>query len=310
MMKLRCLTLSLLCVTSAFSQVQAPKHESRLHHLFAAHRDSDSLPQRFSDIKCALVLIQAANRLGTGFYVSEDGDIVTASHVVGERIFNQQPDGKVRISLTNVPYIFILKDSKEAFAVPLAKVDGNADNWAFDLAVFHTGRHTNCWLASGDDKAARPGEHVITLGFPGLTASSLTLYTGIMSARLREDVPIGTTLQGQPIAPSNDYLRVQMPISPGISGAPIVDDENRVIGVVTTAGVWRPDLEQLTEFQRMRDSQPNQTPPGTIDLAAAIAHLASILHDFASPGYGDAVPMSYLVRKTLPATPIPSKSAH
>jgi S1-C subfamily serine protease len=196
-----------------------------------------------------------------------------------------------------------MKDLVGEFNVSLPNVDGNADNWGYDVAIFHTKRHTNCWLAIGDDKGANPGDHVLTLGFPGLAFGSLTLYSGIMSARLQELLPAGKTAKGELILPSNDFLRVQMPISPGISGAPIIDDENRVIGVVTTAGAWSQDLEQLTEFQRMRDQQQNQLPPGMIDLAAATAHLASMIHDFASPGYGDAVPMHYLVRTKPPSTP-------
>src|SRR3989442_1073626 len=66
---------------SAFGQVPAPKRESRLHHLFASHKDADNLQERFNDLKCALVLIEAGPRLGTGFYISSDGDVATASHV-------------------------------------------------------------------------------------------------------------------------------------------------------------------------------------------------------------------------------------
>jgi hypothetical protein len=122
-----------------------------------------------------------------------------------------------------------------------------------------------------------------------------------MSARLQNDLLIGKTAQNQPVKATNDFIRVQMPISPGISGSPIIDDENKVIGVVTQSGAWGFDLEQLTELQRMRDSNPNQAPPGTIDPLAALAHLASILHEFESPGYGDAVPLSYLQRTPSPS---------
>jgi hypothetical protein len=282
----------------SIAQIPSPKYEGHWKHLFSRHRDADNLEDRYRSLGCALVLIQAGTRLGTGFYVDAEGDVVTASHVFGDRSFNEISPTSMQILLQNVPTVFAIKDVNGEFNVPSQNVSANADDWAYDLAVLHTKRPTNCWLGIGDDKAARPGEHVLTLGFPGLAFGSLTLYSGIMSARLRADILIGTTLQGKPIKPANDYLRVQMPISPGISGAPIIDDENRVIGVVTTAGVWRQDLEQLTEFQRMRDSQPTPAPPpGIFDLGAATAHLALILHDFASPGYGDAVPLSYLQTK-------------
>jgi hypothetical protein len=294
----------------ATAQVPAPKHESAIHHLFAPHRDEDNLQDRYRSLSCALVLIQAGTRIGTGFYISSDGDIVTASHVIGERQYNQLADGKMQISLLNVPFTFVIKDLAGEFTVPLAGIDGNADNWGYDLVILHSKRQAACWLKVGTAKDSKPGEHVITLGYPTLAAGSLTLYTGIVSARLQEELPSGRTIQGQWVKPTNDFFRVQMPISPGISGAPIIDDENQVIGIVTSAGVWMQDLEQLTELQHIRDQQPNQLPPGTIDLGAVTAHLASILHDFASPGYGDAVPMSYLVRTPSPSNPTLKQPAH
>src|SRR5467141_3050483 len=81
----------------AFSQVPKPKHESRLRHLFGSHTDTDNLQQRFQSLKCALVLIEAGPRLGTGFYVSADGDVVTASHVLGDRSFTRNVNGGVNV---------------------------------------------------------------------------------------------------------------------------------------------------------------------------------------------------------------------
>ena len=88
--------LILLC--PAVAQVAPPKHESRWHHIFSRHREPENLEQRFNDIKCALVLIQSGPRLGTGFYISPDGDIATASHVLGDRMFSKNPDRTIKIT--------------------------------------------------------------------------------------------------------------------------------------------------------------------------------------------------------------------
>jgi hypothetical protein len=95
-----------------------------------------------------------------------------------------------------------------------------------------------------------------------------------------------------------------MPISTGLSGAPIIDDENRAMGIVTNAGGWTQDLDHLLlafrggAFQTPPPpSVPNRSPNTitfTLNEMAVVAELAGLFHDYASPGYGDAVPLRYL----------------
>jgi S1-C subfamily serine protease len=163
--------------------------------------------------------------------------------------------------------------------------------------------------------SVNPGEHLVTMGFPGLAWGSLSIYTGIMSAKLKVDLVIGTTNTGQPVRPQNDFIRVQMPISPGLSGAPIVDDGNRVIGIVTQAGASTQDIDlliQLNHLNAFREAPPVFAPapqPGqqevtvNLNVFSIVAQLAENLRNFASPGYGDAVPMRYL-RKERPENQI------
>lgn len=275
------------------AQVAPPKRESHFSHLFGSHREGEDLERRHTALSCALVIIQAGDSLGTGFFVSADGDVVTASHVLGERIY--QPEGeRMRISL-RTPVEIIIRTSTEQFTVAAAQLQVNADQWGADVAVLRTGRRVTCWLSIADDNRVRTGQHVISLGFPGLAFGSLSLYSGIVSARLRSGLVVGRTVQGLPLTANNDVFRVQMPISPGISGAPVIDDENRAIAVVTAAGAWSPDLETLIRLVRTGTIRASAAP-NTIDLPFAIGQLATIFHDFASPGYGDAVPVSYLGR--------------
>ncbi len=302
-----CLTfIALLLSWTAFAQVPPPKHESRIHHLFASHRDTSNLEQRYKDLSCALVVIRAGDKIGTGFYIGSDGDVVTASHVLGDRLFI--PEGQqMRITIP-LPQEIIIKNSMGEFTIPASSLENNADHWAVDLALLKTRRPTSCWLGIGDDKAARRGQRVIAMGFPGLAFGSLSLYSGIISARLKSDLLIGTTVQGKPLKGENDLLRVQMPISPGISGAPIIDDENRVIAVVTTAGAWSRDLDVLARLSRTGAMPPSA--PNTISLPSALAQFARIFHDYFSPGYGDAVPLSYLTKKVQQENQQSSSPAH
>lgn len=282
-----------VCINAGFAQIPPPKHESRFHHLFSPHREGEDLEHRFVDLSCAVVVLQSGNRMGTGFYVNADGDVVTASHVLGDRTFAAEGN-QVRVTL-HPPERISVRDHNGDFTVPSTNIESNADQWSADVAVLKTAHHTSCWFATGDVSSVRAGQHAVALGFPGLAFGSLSLYAGIVSARLRSDLVVGSTASGQPLRGATELFRVQMPISPGISGGPVIDDENRVIAVVVSAGAWSPVLESLTEAAR-RGGIPALGQNTGMNLLNAVAQLATIFHDYASPGYGDAVPMSYLGR--------------
>ncbi|HEY0703384.1 MAG TPA: serine protease [Candidatus Acidoferrales bacterium] len=288
--------------TSTYAQIAAPKHESQFHHLFRPHRDVDNLQQRYADLKCGVVLIQVGPKLGTGFFISADGDMATASHVLGDRTFSRNPDGSIKVNIA-VPSAFTITNSAgKVETISAHAIDVNPDAWVADVAFVKTGIKTPCWFSQADDQQSAPGQHLITLGYPGLSFQALTLYTGIMSARLTTTLPTVILDTGEPVKAPNEFIRVEMPISAGLSGAPVIDDENRVVGIVTNAGGWTADLDRLMlayhggAFATPPAPAPTQPNEITFNLngMAVVAELAGLFHDFASPGYGDAVPMRYL----------------
>ena len=297
------LTAVLCLIAGAKAQVPPPKQESHLHHIFGSHIDADNLQQRFENLKCALVLIESGPRLGTGFYISEDGDVATASHVIGDRSFTRNANATITVSIAVPSTLFLTNSKGERTEVAATNIETNPDAWLADVARIKTGKKPSCWLQEADDKKSLPGEHVITIGFPGLSFQTLTIYVGIMSARLTTNLPTVILTTGEAVRAPNEFLRVQMPISAGLSGAPIIDDKNQAIGVVTNAGGWTQDLDHLMmafhggAFQvppPLPNPQQANTISFTLNPLALTAELAGLFHDFASPGYGDAVPLRYL----------------
>jgi hypothetical protein len=309
-MKLRIATIIATFVSPVLlAQVPAPKHESWVH-LFAHRRDSDNLERRSLSLGCALVLITAGDRTGSGFYISPDGDVATAAHVIGDQVIAEMPGGQFLISITSPAKISVKNSDGNSTVYSTNKIlQNNPAAWFADVARLKTGKKVSCWLSTAGDGDVRIGQHVLALGFPGLAFGSLSMYSGVVSGRLRTALPTGKTLQGHPVTSNVEFVRVQMPISPGLSGAPIVDDENRAIGVVTSAGVWSQDLDFLLQRERLRESQQLPTPNGSLDLPTLLGELAEMFHDYGSPGYGDAVPIRYL--KTGPeADQPPATHAH
>lgn len=316
------ITLALLSCSTATSQVGPPRHESRWHHIFFRHREPENLRERYEELRCAMVTISweetstiaipnqpvltiTTAHFGTGFYTSANGTVLTAAHVIGNKSWGdpKPPSSDIIVNLAT-PLEWKIQNSKnENVRVSNDKLNQHLSNgWGADLAEIETGSTPPCWLRTSDGDSISPGDHVIVLGFPQLAFRSLTLYSGIVSGRLKSDLAIGVAIPSNtPVKPKNDFLRIQMPLSPGLSGSAVIDDENRAVAVVSAAGASTAILDALVQSASIQEAVP--LPPGTsrnVDWPLAVGDLAKTLRDYASPGYGDSVPLKYLKEATTP----------
>jgi serine protease Do len=135
---------------------------------------------------------------GSGFFISEDGYLVTNAHVV-------QDGSEVTV---------IMDDGTEH----TAEVIGTDDRT--DLALLKVEGSDFSYLAlSGAEP--KVGQWVLAMGNPfGLGGS---VSAGIISARHRD---IGT-------GPYDNYLQVDAPVNRGNSGGPILNTQGEVAGVAT-----------------------------------------------------------------------------
>jgi hypothetical protein len=163
------------------------------------------LPQLFRQSAPAVVVITQSDAaghptsLGSGFFVSPNGVLVTNAHVIA-------PDpGAVRLSV-KLSTGAILND------VRVIHVDPRRD--VAVLAVQTTGVP---FLRVGDSDAVQVGETVIAIGNPeGL---ELTMTTGIVEG-IRVDPTTGA-----------HFIQHQAPLSHGSSGGPLLDPQGEVIGI-------------------------------------------------------------------------------
>lgn len=137
---------------------------------------------------------------GSGFFISEDGYLVTNNHVVadGQTFSVTMTDG------TELDAKLIGKDERTDLAV--LKVDSDK-------------KFT--YVAFADDNAVRVGDWVIAVGNPfGLGG---TVTSGIVSARGR-DIGAG---------PYDDFLQIDAAVNRGNSGGPAFNINGQVVGVNT-----------------------------------------------------------------------------
>jgi len=140
---------------------------------------------------------------GSGFFISNDGKIITNAHVVSEAhsIVVRTVDGK------KFPAKVLLKDEKNDIAIlqPLE-----------DRLVLK-------WLPLADSNTVKLGSKLWIIGFPlsDILGKSPRITQGIVSANvgLKDDPTL---------------FQVSAAIQPGNSGGPVINGKNQVIGIATS----------------------------------------------------------------------------
>ena len=140
---------------------------------------------------------------GSGFFISEQGDIVTNAHVVNQAkaIWIQIPSLGKRI--IDVDLIGL---SERDIALLRVRPEG--------LQLIKTVLGKVPYLALGDSDAVRRADEVLALGYP-LGQQSLKSTTGVISG----------SQQGM--------IQISAAINPGNSGGPLLNNNGEVIGINT-----------------------------------------------------------------------------
>jgi S1-C subfamily serine protease len=143
---------------------------------------------------------------GTAFGIGSPGWLLTAYHVV-EAADSVSVECRAGMSAT----------------ARVEKIDP-----ANDLALLSTGLATPSVLDLADEDSATVGARVFTFGFPvpELLGKEPKYSEGVISS-----------LSG--LGGSASLLQITVPIQPGNSGGPLVDERGRVVGIVTSSAAVR-----------------------------------------------------------------------
>jgi len=156
--------------------------------------------------------------LGSGFFISRDGVLVTNAHVVG---------GAARV--------LVRWRGQSGVALKIL-------NFArkYDLVTIQTSFTSTPAVLLADSDTAAVGQDVIVLGSPqGLEG---TVSTGIIG--------------GLRVLGGVKFLQITAPISPGSSGGPVFNFQGRVIGISTATSAKGQNLNFALPVNLLRDVPP------------------------------------------------------
>jgi trypsin-like peptidase len=156
--------------------------------------------------------------LGSGFFITRDGVIVTNAHVVG-----------------GAAKVLVRWRGQSGIAIKIL-------NFArkYDLVTIQTSFTSTPAVLLADSDTAAVGQDIIVLGSPqGLEG---TVSTGIIG--------------GLRILAGVRYLQITAPISPGSSGGPVFNSQGRVIGISTATSSKGQNLNFALPANLLRDVPP------------------------------------------------------
>jgi S1-C subfamily serine protease len=279
---------------------------------------AEDLPSRYKRLSCAVIQVQSQSETGTAFFVNNTGRLATVAHVLYDEKYRLLA-GQVTADPSVKPGLRIGFPIGTTTDLKVPAPEPNTKKQAlFDIAVIETGLNTPCFIPLGNADSVVVGQHLIAIGFPGGSTSEV-LYEGFLSARAaRLPLPFGA-IEGRPdlsYAPRYEVLRVQMPITPGTSGSPIITDSNEVVGIVSEAPIiLTRDVQRIAAtFGNLKNVSSGLLLSG-FDVTKTLGELAWTVQQFETPGAGLAVPVSYLnppdflhIPSPRPGATIPPKS--
>ena len=144
--------------------------------------------------------------IGSGFFIDSAGHIITNSHVIESEV-DPEYEGYSRL--------YIRPPNDDSLRIP-ARVVGF--DRVFDLALLKVEMDPDYVFSPSVIESALPGDTIFAIGSP--VGLDRTITSGIISATGRRFLQMG------------DAMQVDVPINPGSSGGPLLDESGELIGVV------------------------------------------------------------------------------
>ncbi len=187
------------------STESAGKTNSALFHTSSTPREEKAVRELVAQLGQSVVQVRTPGGLGSGFFISEDGYLITNFHVI---------EGETQISLEVFLQEKGVLERKTYKQIRIVAMNKFADLALLKVEDKDAGRFSKVFL--GDADIMGVGERVFAIGSPlGLER---TVTEGIISTKTRE-------LQG------DLYLQTTAQINPGNSGGPLFNLRGEVIGV-------------------------------------------------------------------------------
>ena len=251
-------------------EAAAPAESASAPVSLTARRVYEQARSQLVQIRTVLKGQASQTSVGSGFFVSAEGHIITNFHVAAEAALKPERHDLVYVTADGreAPLQILQLDVLHDLAL-LKAGDKLADPRGFDALRFRP-----------DAQPLAQGERIYSLGNPLDVGFAVTEgnYNGLVKRSFYPQIFFGGALSG------------------GMSGGPALDQQGQVIGINVARRV---DGEQVSLLARGRDAAPIRAPAYPIVTAQLLQHQALLAERFIKQGWKPATHPRYRV-------PVPS----
>jgi len=189
-------------VGPAVVRIEAEKVERRQTRRYFENSPFDDFWDRFFGNPRDRQQEYRSKAVGTGFFISEDGYILTNNHIV---------ENAIKIKVTSL--------QGDEYSAELIGADSKTD-----IALLKIKGSNFSYVSLGNSEQLKVGEWVLAIGNPLGFAHTVT--AGIVSAK-------GRQLSNTPELPYQDFIQTDAAINRGNSGGPLVNMNGEVVGITS-----------------------------------------------------------------------------
>ncbi len=285
--------------------------------LWQAHAQPSRGPVRVERSVVQIIAVDEGRRgqllpkwTGTGTIISADGLILTNCQVAMPRAIWDDPDfdyDLLIVALTNDPD----EPPEAAYLAEVVQYDANLDlavlriTQTLDGSTVNTKRLRLPALSLGDSDALATGDALEVFGYTGLAREPISSVSGSVKG-----FSTGRGIRGRA------WIRTDAEVEGGFSGAPAMDEDGKIVGIVAAGAVTSADdvlhcrYTGDTNRDGVVDQNDNCTPTGGSISNVRPINLAQPLINAAASALGpEPTPVPQPRPTRTPSRPTPAPSA-
>jgi len=180
---------------------------------------------------------------GSGNYISEDGFVLTAAHVVSP--YKNYMESTLLMGVSSIPHLVVIDNKGETRHATIVALDEDTD-----IAILSTKGSPHAWAPLATSPAS-VGDPVVLMSHPLL--QNTILSTGILTSGVRSKKELSMHPEHQGLFEGQNAYSMSLYLGSGASGGGVLNDRGEIVCVVSWMYLRPPFTAYCADVQHVID---------------------------------------------------------